>query len=73
MLKSLITYITCISCLLLHIILQSAHINANLRETMACEIAVTVNKAGIILYSKLNRDMQLNKVLTFPGILFSVE
>lgn len=40
---------------------------------MACEIVVTVNKVGIILYLNLNRDMQLDKLLTFLGILLSVE
>ena len=64
MLKSLITYITCILCLLAYIMLWSAHINANLRETIACERVVTDSKAGIILDSSSNTDVHLDKLLT---------
>lgn len=64
MLKSLITYITWILCLLAYIMLWSAHTNTNPRETVACERVVTDNKAGIILDSSLNTDVRLDKLLT---------
>lgn len=64
MLKSLITSMMCFLCLLAYIMLWSAHINANLRETTACERVVTDNKAAILLDYNLNTDVHLDRLLT---------
>lgn len=65
MLKPLVIFITCFLCLLAYVMLWSAHINANLRESMACERVVTGSEAGIILDSNLNTDVHLDKLTVF--------